>query len=62
MNLIVKNKITEEELERFLEIGKLTILGHDLSTKEVGVSFTFDAKKQKSGEQWETEANSTVCF
>lgn len=35
----MKNQITESELEKFLLEGKLTVLGHELSSEEVAVSY-----------------------
>ncbi|CAD6191906.1 unnamed protein product [Caenorhabditis auriculariae] len=35
----LKNKITEAELEQFLAEGKLTVLGHELTSEEVAVSY-----------------------
>lgn len=35
----LKNKVTETELEQFLLEGKLTVLGHDITSEEVAVSY-----------------------
>ncbi|PAV64251.1 hypothetical protein WR25_13290 [Diploscapter pachys] len=35
----LKNQVTEQELEQFLISGKMTVLGHELTSEEVSVSY-----------------------
>ncbi|CAK5063875.1 unnamed protein product [Meloidogyne enterolobii] len=51
----LKNKISEDELETFLDDGKIVVLGHELSCEELTVSFTTNKEKDNDGDnQWET--------
>ncbi|KAF7634836.1 hypothetical protein Mgra_00005730 [Meloidogyne graminicola] len=52
----LKNKISENELEQFLDDGKITVLGHLLSSEELSVSFTINKEKNEedNDNQWET--------
>jgi len=52
----LKNKIAEDELEKFLDSGKLTVHGHELTSQEVGVVPA--AVKQGAGEGMEMAVES----
>ena len=56
--------MTEEELEKLLDEGKLTVLGYELTSEEVAVSFTImDSKTDgNKNEKWETSASNAVSF
>lgn len=54
--------MTEEELEKLLDEGKLTVLDYELTSEEVAVSFTIDPKTTNKNEKWETSANNAVSF
>jgi len=59
----VKNKISEDELETFLDDGKIVVLGHELSCEELTVSFTTNKEKDNEDDnQWETATKGKVCF
>ncbi|KAL3080009.1 hypothetical protein niasHT_034567 [Heterodera trifolii] len=60
----LKNQVTEVELEALLADGSLTVLGHELTTEEVTVSFTVNpGNATKSNDKWETAtANSCVVM
>jgi isoleucyl-tRNA synthetase len=56
----LKTKVTEEELEKLLDEGKMTVLGYELTAEEVAISFTVDPNKTSEDEKWETAASSSV--
>uniref|UniRef100_A0A915DCL4 Isoleucine--tRNA ligase, cytoplasmic n=1 Tax=Ditylenchus dipsaci TaxID=166011 RepID=A0A915DCL4_9BILA len=56
----LKDGVTEDELEEFLKMGKLSVCGHQLNQEDIKVSFTFDSKKQSVG-KWETANGSNSC-
>uniref|UniRef100_A0A8R1E1M7 Anticodon_1 domain-containing protein n=1 Tax=Caenorhabditis japonica TaxID=281687 RepID=A0A8R1E1M7_CAEJA len=55
----LKNKITEAELEKFLLEGKLTVLGHELTSEEVSVSYANGAD-QGHGYKTHSDAKTIV--
>ncbi|KAH7729468.1 isoleucyl-tRNA synthetase [Aphelenchoides avenae] len=58
----LKNKATDEELEQFLNNGKMIVHGHELTSEDVSVSFTVDSASQ-SGTNWQAHSeNKTVVL
>lgn len=55
----LQNKVSEEELTSFLERGTLNVLGHDLTTEEVTVSYCTSGDSSSSG-HFETNSDSQV--
>jgi len=49
----LQEEATEEELEDFIESGKITVHGYELSDEEVAVVFTCSKTAVKSDESWE---------
>ncbi|KAI6175374.1 Isoleucine--tRNA ligase, cytoplasmic [Aphelenchoides bicaudatus] len=48
---------TEDELERFIETGKMTIHGHEISAEDVEVVFTCASTEANADVEWETQAD-----
>jgi hypothetical protein len=53
---LLQNSVTEEELEKFIETGRINVLGHELSSEEVEVVFTCSNTDVKSDVSWETNS------
>jgi len=49
----LQEEATEEELENFIESGKMTVHGYELSSEEVEVAFTCSNTEKKAEETWE---------
>ncbi|CAI5449746.1 unnamed protein product [Caenorhabditis angaria] len=56
----LKNKISEAELEKFLADGKLTVLGHELSSEEVAVSYASGGDSATHGYKTHSDAKTIV--
>lgn len=57
----MKQKISEKELETFLQDGHLNVLGHELSLEEVSVSYA-SGGNNAGIEGFETFSDSKVTF
>ncbi|PIC35835.1 hypothetical protein B9Z55_015063 [Caenorhabditis nigoni] len=57
----LKNKVTEAELEQFLLEGKLTVLGHEITSEEVAVSYVVGAD-QGHGYKTHSDAKTIVMI
>ncbi|CAO4374983.1 unnamed protein product [Caenorhabditis nigoni] len=57
----LKNKVTEAELEQFLLEGKLTVLGHEITSEEVAVSYAAGAD-QGHGYKTHSDAKTIVMI
>lgn len=56
----LRNKVSQDELEKLLAEEKLNVVGHDVTIEEVSVVYTVDPKNVKKGGTWETHADNQV--